>query len=145
MCTAQGEPASMVTLGKGLEHKQNVCIRKWGIGTPRECNVYSGHILFFMGVKGRGHRKVAYGLSGATGIVHCLCSKMPMKNPCNNPRGQGHAEGLWPASATTTGTTKRCHLALRPPGHSGVPTAWLEAGLPLTHCIKYRIWLKNCL
>lgn len=26
-----------------------------------------------------GHRKVAYGLSGATGIVHCLCSKMPMK------------------------------------------------------------------
>lgn len=35
-----------------------------------------------MGVRdesGGGHRKVAYGLSGATGIVHCLCSKMPMK------------------------------------------------------------------
>lgn len=35
-----------------------------------------------MGVKdesGRGHRMAAYGLSGATGIVHCLCSKMPMK------------------------------------------------------------------
>lgn len=49
---------------------------------PRECSFYSGHIPFPMGVKdesGRGHRKVAYGLSGATGIVHCLCSKMPMK------------------------------------------------------------------
>lgn len=55
-----------------------------------------GTFLFFMGVEnesGKGHRKVAYGLSGATGIVHCLRSKMPMKNPCNNPRGQGHAEG----------------------------------------------------
>lgn len=118
-CTVYGEPASTVTLGKGLKHKQNVCICKWGIWTPRECNIYSGHIPFFIGMKnelGGGHRKVAYGISGATGIVHCLCSKMPMKNPCNNPRGQGHAEGsegsfLWPASATTTGTTKRGHLA----------------------------------
>lgn len=32
-----------------------------------------------------------------------------------------------------------------PPRQSGVPTAGRLAGLPLTYCIKYRIWLKNCL
>lgn len=86
----------MVTAGKGFKHKQNVCITSEA-GEHQGSVAYSGRIPLPMDVKdsqGEGHRKVAYGLSGATGIVHCLCSKMPMKrNPCNNPRGQGHAEG----------------------------------------------------
>lgn len=81
MCSVYSEPASMGTAGKGLEHKQMSVFTSEAYEHQGVSRLL-GHIPYPMGVKdesGRGHRKVAYGLSGATGLSTVCVAKCPWK------------------------------------------------------------------
>lgn len=116
----------------------------------------------------RGHRKVSYGLSGPPGLspvwirsvskappngTALAVGKCPRKNPCNCPTDQSRADGLHlvPEGSATSQVLSdhkqpgEAVPAPKPPGDTlWCPSYVRRAGLTLTYCIKYIIWLKNC-
>lgn len=118
--------------------------------------------LFSWAGEMRGHRKISYGLSRPLGLstvgirstskgpsngIASGLGKCPWKSFQLSNRSKVTLESYVQVLMTTrhkpSAPTVTCNLERGRPCPKGLEAAWRLAGLPLTRCIKYRIWLKN--